>query len=339
MPLPFPSSNLCFCKKLLPSSWNSKKPVKPKGKGQKAPETKDKISERLVGHLPDGKDILFNFEERLQKLFYSLAVLPSIQCGLIPADNLTVSGDGTAVHTHASPRGHRSKYSPVPNGKDPASVQRHFTVPDALWGWDSGLDKFYYGYTLFQLSCYNSKIHTDIPLLLRFTNDRRHDSVSFLVAFHRLEKYMPSLSVTSMRLDSAIDNYPTYALLKQRNIRAIIDLNGNQGRPKAIPDTIRIDKDGTPICQQGLRMVPNGCDRSRGCLMWCCPSGKDHAAKCRCCCSSSKYGRVIKTKADWDIRPYTRFPAAPTLIKRSITSARQRNASITGFSMIMACTV
>lgn len=49
-------------------------------------------------------------------------------------------------------------------------------------GWNSDLEKYYYRYTRFQLSCHNSKLHADIPLLLRFTSARRHDSTSFLVA-------------------------------------------------------------------------------------------------------------------------------------------------------------
>ncbi len=68
-----------------------------------------------------------------------------------------------------------------------------------------------------------------------------------------------------------MDNYPTYRLLKKRQIRAFIDLNDKCGRPKSIPDSITIDKDGTPLCQEKLRMKPNGYDKSSGSLMWRCP--------------------------------------------------------------------
>ena len=94
------------------------------------------------------KDIPFNFEARLQEFFYLVAVVPSIQCGLIPTENLTVSGDGTAVHTHANARGHHSKYA-LASDSSKDTAPRHFSDPDASWGWDSDLDKFYYGYTLF----------------------------------------------------------------------------------------------------------------------------------------------------------------------------------------------
>ena len=104
----------------------------------KAQEIKPKITEVLVNRLLNGKIIHFNFEATLQHLFYSVAVLPSVQCGLISSENLTVSGDGTAVHTHANPRGHR--LNPDPDKPYNPDVPRHFSAPDASWGWDSDME-------------------------------------------------------------------------------------------------------------------------------------------------------------------------------------------------------
>lgn len=193
--------------RLLPASWNSRKPDKPKGKNQKAQEAKPKITESIEKRLMVGKDIPFNFEQFLQQFFYHVAVLPSLECGLIPGELLTVFGDGTAVHTHACPRGHHRDGAP--------DSLRHFPDPDASWGWDSDLDKYYFGYTLFQLSCHNAELRTDIPILLRFTSARWHDSVSFLAAFHEMEKHMPAVSAANICLNSAMDNYSTYRLLKK----------------------------------------------------------------------------------------------------------------------------
>jgi group II intron reverse transcriptase/maturase len=81
-------------------------------------------------------------------------------------------------------------------------------------------------------TCYNSELRTDIPLILHFTSARRHDSVNFLVVFHELEKHMPAVSASNMCLDSAMDNSPTYRILKNRGIRAFIDLNHKCGQPK-----------------------------------------------------------------------------------------------------------
>lgn len=263
----------------------------------------------------DGYDIPFNFEARLQKFFYLVAVIPSLECGLIPSENLTVSGDGTAVHTHASPRGRRCQSSPDSGSYDD-SAPRHYSDPDASWGWDSDLDKYYFGYTLFQFSCYNSQLHTDVPLLFRFTSARRHDSVNALVVFRELETHMPQLPIKNMCFDAAMDNLPTYTLLKDRKISVFIDLNSKCGHPRTIPDSIKIDTNGTPVCQQGYKMLPNGYDKSRGCLMWRCPFGKDHFDKCENSCTSSKYGRVIKTKSEWDIRLYTDVPRGTESYKK-----------------------
>jgi len=131
-----PKTDLYGRGKLLPASWNSKKPDRPKGKGQKASELHPKITEKLALRISDGRDIPFNFEARLQQLFYFVAVLPSAQKSAM-------------------------------SGQDLSDASRHFPDPDASWGWDSDLDKHYFGYTLFQLSCHNSDLHTDISLLLR----------------------------------------------------------------------------------------------------------------------------------------------------------------------------
>lgn len=324
-----PASDLYSRNRLLPSSWNSKKPEKPKGKNQKALEARPKITETIAKRLMVGRDIPFNFEQRLQLLFYHAAVLPSIECGLIPKEHLTVSGDGTAVHTHACPRGHHRDGS--------TDAMRHFPDPDASWGWDSDLEKYYFGYTLFQLSWHNAELKADIPLLLRFTSAKRHDSVSFLVSFHELGKHMPALTVENICLDSAMDNYPTYRLLKSRKIRAFIDLNNKCGRPKTIPDAITIDKDGTPLCQEKLRMAPNGYDKSAGYLMWRCPYGKGHCSKCKNSCTDSKYGRVIKTRPEWDIRLYTDVPrgtdAYKTIYKQRTATERINNRILNDYGL------
>ena len=307
---------------LLPAGKNGKKPKKLIGADGKLAEPEDSCTitaKDIVNDILDGKPAADNPEAALQKIFSILAVLPSIRLGLIDTQNLTLSGDGTTVVSHSSPYGrHLSSCGKDCPYRD--SCGRHYSDPDASWGWDSDLDSFYFGYTLFQLSCHNTVLHTDIPLLLRFTSAKRHDSVSFLVAFHELEEHMPALSIKFMCLDSAMDNLPTYRLLKDRNISALIDLNSKSGHPKTIHDNIRIDKNGAPVCAAGLPMVPNGNDYSSkghiGCQMWRCSYGKDHKTKCKCSCTSSKYGRVIKTRPEWDIRLYTDIPRGSEAYKK-----------------------
>lgn len=130
---------------------------------------------------------------------------------------------------------------------------------------------------------------------------------------------MPGLSIKNMCLDSAMDNLPTYRLLKFRNISALIDLNSKNGHPKTIHDNIRINKNGTPVCSAGIPMTPNGNDYSSkghiGCQMWHCSYGKDHKTKCKCSYTSSKYGCAIKTRPEWDIWLYTDIPRSTDAYK------------------------
>ena len=44
--------------------------------------------------------------ETIQRIFYKVVVILSIMFGLIDPDDLTISGDGTVVPSHASPYGH-----------------------------------------------------------------------------------------------------------------------------------------------------------------------------------------------------------------------------------------
>lgn len=98
-------------------------------------------------------------------------------------------------------------------------------------------------------------IHHDIPLHLRFLDARRHDSVSGLVSLAEFHSLNPELKIANLCLDSAHDNYPTYNLCNDWNIRPFIDLNTNRGRPPSIPDHVTIDTDGTPLCHAGYRMA------------------------------------------------------------------------------------
>lgn len=295
-----PLSDRYMRNKTFPSNKNKSKPKKPKCKGDKAPEKKTGITKRIVDRFLSGKDGHVNNQTLLQSLFFLLAVLPSVNCGLIPSEGITLAGDGTALHAHACPYGR----SPDPSD----TSKRHFSDPDAGWGWDSDLEKYYFGFTLYHLSYYNKKLKTDIPLFLRLFSARRHDSVSFLLSYKEFQEHSPGVSVRDLCLDSAHDNYPTYELLLHDGIRPFIDLNKNCGRPASLPEELKIDSDGTPVCQAGHRMVFWGHCSSRHRVKWRCPSVTGQCGACSHPCSASPYGRVIYTKPEWDIRLYPPVP-------------------------------
>ena len=295
-------------KDLFPKNKNSKPSQKP-GKGKKLPNKHDGITDFMADYALAHEDFPFHYEERLQHFFRLAALLPSLRDGLIPKDGVTLSGDGTCVHSHASPYGHKVCKC-AENGISHCSCKRHFSDPDADWGWDSDLNAFYFGHTLYMLCSHNAQTGVDLPLHIRFLNARRNDSVSAIVALREFRTLNPDIPIRDICLDSAHDNYATYGLCQKWEIRPFIDLNENRGRPASIPDSITIDSDGTPLCMAGLRMVNWGYCKQKHSRKWRCPlaCGKTDSCSCKEKCHPSAYGRCVYTKPDWDIRLYPPVP-------------------------------
>lgn len=296
-------------RKTLLSATKNRKPKQKLGKGKKLPNRHANITDKIAKYVLDGRDFPFHFERILQKLFSIAAVIPSLQDGIIPPDGITLSGDGTCVHTHSNIHGKRTCNCSTLGIKD-CSCKRHFSDPDASIGWDSDLGCFYYGFTLYMLSYHNESDKTDLPLYLRFLDAKRHDSVSGIIALSEFRKINPEIRISNLCLDSAHDNYPMYHLCKEWNISPFIDLNTKRGRPVSVPDKISIDTDGTPLCQAGYRMVYWGKCADSCRLKWRCPvaCGRESSCSCKADCSPSSYGRCVYTKPDWDIRLYTPIP-------------------------------
>ena len=240
-------------KECFPADKNRKPAMKP-GKGKKLPNRHPEITKIMANAAVSRDTFPFYYEKLLHEAFRVAAILPSIRRGLINKGGITLSGDGTCVHTHASPYGHNVCSCPAHKEKS-CNCPRHFSDPDAHWGWDSDLGTYYFGYTLYMLSYHDSRLSVDLPLHIRLPDARRHDSVSGIVTLKEFRVLNPDITVQNLCFDSANDNYPTYNLCKTWGIRPFIDLNANRGMPKSIPDEIKVDKDGTPVCQAGYRMV------------------------------------------------------------------------------------
>ncbi len=135
---------------LLPPGKNGKKPKKKIGSDGKLVEPQDPCTvttRDIVDNITHGIPASDNPEAALQMIFSILAVPPSVQLGLIDSENLTLSGDGTAVVSHSSPYGRHlsscAKDCPYRDG-----CARHYSDPDAGWGWDSDSKTWYFGHTL-----------------------------------------------------------------------------------------------------------------------------------------------------------------------------------------------
>ena len=298
---------------LLPAGKNGRKPKKEIGDDEKLvdPEPEKYSTRDFADKIMAGIETSSYDEGILQDVFHMLAVIPSLKCGLIPLDNLTVSGDGTAVASHASHRGKRQKSCGSPdNCRFHGSCPRHYSDPDAEWGWDSHEKKWYFGHTLYMLCAYIGSIRTDLPLLIRFTSAKRHDSINFLYAIDEFNLHNYSLSPKNICLDSAHDNIPTYELLEYWNMNALIDINARSSAVDGLPDDITLDKAGIPHCMAGHEMCSWGYDKNKSGKKYRCPLMCNRIGECQCQdkCSKSSYGRTIYLKPNGDLRFHTRIP-------------------------------
>lgn len=236
-------------------------------------------------------------EDAFHKFLQVLGVGYSVKNGLIDNSRPSViSSDGTAIATHSNCFGHHIKDD---------DTNRRYSDIDANWGWDSDLNKFYFGYSGFTISIHSSKHHIDLPAFLTVAQASQHDAITCL---ETLAKYM-SLNITvpisHWCLDSASDNYATHEFAYSLNINPVIDIN-KRGTGKNIYAAYEsISENGVPICQNHEEMLSWGCDHTRHRHKFRCPHYKD-LSNCSCpfkdTCTSSSYGRVIYIKCSTDIR-------------------------------------
>ena len=297
---------------LLPALKNGKKPKKvigPDGKLME-PEPEKHSTKKLVSQILSGDSLSGNPEGFLQDIFQLVAVLPSIEKGLLSPDHLTLSGDGTALPAHAHPYGRKQKHCDHPEECPyQTSCPRHYSDPDADWGWDSHEKHWYFGRSLYMLCSRNTDLKVEVPLSMKVMSARRHDSILFLHAIQEFRKHS-SLTLENVCLDSAHDNIPTYELLEHWNINALIDINGRSTRYEGLPPDIHLDKTGQPHCLAGFPMAKWGFEKNKGGHKYRCPLKCGRVTECSHTeeCSKSSYGRTIYIKTDRDIRFYPRIP-------------------------------
>lgn len=232
---------------LLPKGRNVKRPDKTLGAdGKLADPGSDITCKDIVSDIMGGRPASDNPEASLQTFFTLLAMLPSARLGLIDAENLTLFGDGTSVVSHSSPYGRHlpscSKTCPYWDG-----CGRHYSDPDAAWGWDSDNEIWFFGHTLYMLCSRNNSLKIELPLLMRFTSAERHDSKNFPYAIDDFRRHLCGLSPKNICLDSAHDSIPTYELLERWDINTLIDINSRAKSFPNAPTEITFDKAGHPL--------------------------------------------------------------------------------------------
>ena len=287
-----------------------RKPRKKLGKNQKQPPRHPGIIQKFVDLALQGKTFESRPEKLIQQIFAKVAVEPSAKKGLLgDTQKLATSGDGTCIETGSNPYGVKV-CNCVENKIYNCDCWRKFSDPEARYGWDSYHEVWFYGHCGYFLSVYNRDLKCDLPIYLRMVQAQRFDGVSAIVALAEARKLYPQFTFERFYGDCAHDNYPTYQLLNDWHIKAIIPLNEkNKGNFKYQP-SIEVDKNGRPICMGGFSMVPVEFQEDRCRIKNRCPLklGKIDSCSCKDKCSTSDYGRTIYTKPEWDLRLFTAIP-------------------------------
>ena len=230
----------------------------------------------------------------LQTLFKEIAVEPSIAFGLIDPDNLILSGDGTAVHVHASNRGHHLlEYL----GTENFDTLRRYSDPDASIGFDSDTGDYYFGYTGYFNVVHNRDKNIDLPIHFMIESARDHDSTISIKAINQVRHLYPNINITHLCLDSASDNEATFQLCENWSIDPVIDLNKRRGKGTE-KSGVTISSTGKPICRADTEMYCTGFDKTHNAYKYRCPYVMKKISECphRDECSRGTYGLSIYLK-------------------------------------------
>jgi len=305
------------------------KPKEKHGKNKKPPKNPGIIKE-LTDKALKGDTFGKIPEQLLQTLFAKVAVLPSVDAGLIEDPHkLVASGDGTVIHSHASPRG---KSTHTPN-------QRRFADPQARWLWDSYHEQWAYGYMAYILSTNNPVLKLDLPLYLRFAQTSSFDGVTLIEALaHFRSVYHSVFNMDSLLLDSAHDNYATYILLNHWDIKPFIDLN-NRATDMPRPQALTLSQRGAPICADGHEMVNWGYEAKKFRIKYRCPLVAGTVTYCPYAdnCNKSPYGKIVYLRLAEDRRLLTPVPRNTdewkNTYKRRSASERVNNRLLTDYAL------
>ena len=224
-------------------------------------------------------------------IFNRLAVIPSSDIGLIDSADLILSGDGSALHIHSSPFGHKVKDADVND------LTHRYSAPDADFGWDSDLGVTYFGYTLYNISHHNALLGIDLPVFLTLRTASQHDALTTISATAQFLDINQELHPRYMCFDSASDSYDIYEYLRHKDTIPVIDWNKRKSNPKnPYAEFEHLNERGVPVCQNGTEMVRDGYDHSKMATKYRCPLKKGKIDHCPFAeqCTKSDYGRVVK---------------------------------------------
>ncbi|MCP4346957.1 MAG: hypothetical protein GY795_15695 [Desulfobacterales bacterium] len=299
------------------------------------------LTERLLSEADSSRPD--NFQKVLEDLLVVTGIIPSVEAGLITdLQNLTVSGDGSALETAASPCG-QPTCDCRKQGIRGCEHPRDYTSPTAAWCYDAAHDKFVFGDRYYHLAV--TQNGHDFPLLTLMPGGNESD---YTLSLHAADRYVKAVREHNIGMSIGIfcgdghhDSYAHYRYFAAKGIIPVIPLSeGSRTVHPHLPgnDGVRFGEDGTPLCPGGKPMRRHGFNKNRNVHVFTCPAKKPsrkdgkhvyvtHEDQCPCGCicePESSIGPCVYVKSDDDPRL---FPPIPRGSRKYKTVMNQRSAS------------
>lgn len=260
--------------------------------------------------------------KRLEDILVQCAIIPSAEKGLLgDTKSLTVSGDGSAIPTGASPHG-KPSCDCRKNGIYDCDCARYYSDPTADWGYDSYRECYYFGHTFYQ-HVVSTSGH-DLPLHVSISRASETDFTLSMTSIDRLRKALREhgleWNMSNAVYDAGHDAVGIYEYLMDSRIKPVIALNPRSDKhPAPTGSAERVNENGVPICPGGMLMRRHGYSSVKHRIYYNCPvkrpNGKRkwiaHTDQCPngiLCSRDTRMGPVVYVKADDDPRLYPPIP-------------------------------
>jgi len=266
--------------------------------------------------------------KRLEDILILCAIIPSAERGLLgDTSSLTVSGDGSALVTGASPYG-KPACNCRENGIYNCDCARYYSDSTADWGYDSYRECYYFGHTYYQ-HVVSTNGH-DLPLHVSISRASETDFTLSMKDMDRLRKALKEhglhWEIDNAVYDAGHDATGVYEYLIDDGVTPIIALNPRSGTyPSPTGTADKVDENGVPICPGGMLMRRMGFDPRRHRIYYGCPVKRpthrkdqgyiyiNHVDECPLgvlCSPDTKHGPVVYIKTTDDPRLYPPVPRA-----------------------------
>jgi hypothetical protein len=309
----------------------------------------DSITQKLKDDLiasqdqPRPDDII----KRLEDILILCAIIPSAEKGLLGnLESMTVSGDGSALPTGASPNG-KPACKCHENGIYKCEHDRYYSDHTANWGYDSYRDCYYFGHSFYQ-HVVSTNGH-DLPMQVSISQASETDFTSSMKSLDRLKKALKEhrleWQIQYMVYDAGHDATGIYEYVMEDGITPVIALNPRSGTyPSPTGNADRVNENGIPLCPAGMLMRRHSCDKSKNRIIYNCPvkrpthrDGKHmyipHPDECPnsvICQPDTKMGPVVYVKTKDDPRLYPPIPKGSPKYKKlmNLRSGCERSNSL-----------